>query len=209
MSIGKRIRQLRLQNQYSQEYVAKQIDSTKQAVYKYENEIVTNIPTDKIEKMAALFGVSPSFLLGWEDEWEAGELPFGLRPVRTRRFPMLGDIACGQPIYADQDHESYVDAGAEIDADFCLTAKGDSMIGARIRHGDVVFIKKMPIVNNGEIAAVVIGEEATLKRWYYYPEQKKLILNPENAAYEPMLFLGEELEQVRCLGKAVCFISGL
>ena len=89
-----------------------------------------------------------------------------IRPITTRRFPMLGEIACGKPIFADEDHESYVDASSNIDADFCLTAKGDSMTGARINDGDVVFIKQKPIVENGEIAAVIIGDEATLKVWY-------------------------------------------
>ena len=83
------------------------------------------------------------------------------------------------------------------------------MIGARIHDGDIVFIRKQPIVENGEIAAVVIDNEATLKRWYFYPEEKKLILNPENAVFPPLVYIGEELDNIICLGKAVCFISNL
>lgn len=132
-----------------------------------------------------------------------------LRPITKKRFPMLGEIACGKPLYANEDHESYVDASADIDADFCLTAKGDSMIGARIHAGDVVFIKSMPIVDNGAIAAVIIDDEATLKRWYYYPEQQKLMLTAENPAYAPLMYVGEELNSITCLGKAVCFMSNL
>lgn len=86
---------------------------------------------------------------------------------------LLGEIACGEPIWADEDRESYVMADTDIKADFCLTAKGDSMINARIYDGDVVFIKQMPMVENGEIAAVIIDNEATLKRVYYYPEIKQ------------------------------------
>ena len=65
---------------------------------------------------------------------------------------------------ANEEKELYVEAGANIHADFCLKAKGDSMIGARIYDGDIVFIRKQEMVNNGEIAAVMIDDEATLKR---------------------------------------------
>ena len=83
------------------------------------------------------------------------------------------------------------------------------MIGARIFDGDRVFIRSQPTVDNGQIAAVIIGDSATLKRWYYYPEQSKLILTPENPAYEPLVFVGDELAEVRCLGRAVSFMSNL
>ena len=163
------------------------------------------LSTDTLKKIADYFSVSIDYLLGKEE----ASLPAGLRPIVTRRFPMLGEIACGQPLFADENHETYIDASAEISADFCLTAKGDSMIGARIHNGDVVFIKSMPMVENGQIAAVIIDEEATLKRWYYYPEKEKLVLTPENPAFEPLVYSGEELDNVRCIGLAVSFMSKL
>ncbi len=129
--------------------------------------------------------------------------------MQFKRFPILGQIACGNPIFAEQNYETYVDASADIKADFCLIAQGDSMIGARIQDGDVVFIRAQDIVDNGQIAAVIIDDEATLKRWYYYPEKSKLVLTPENPAYEPLVFIGEELNSVRCLGLAVSFMSNL
>jgi len=132
-----------------------------------------------------------------------------IKPVTLKRFPMLGEIACGEPIFADEDKEHCVMADMDIQADFCLTAKGDSMINARINDGDIVFIKEMPIVENGEIAAVIIGDEATLKRVYYYKEQNKLVLNPENPRYEPLVYVNNELDTIRILGKAVYFMSAL
>lgn len=158
------------------------------------------------QKLADYFGVSVDYLLGESTETT---LPSNVRPVQTKRFPMLGNIACGEPIFADEDHETYIDASSDIKADFCLTAKGDSMIGARIHDGDVVFIRSQPTVNNGEIAAVVIDNDATLKRWYFYPDKAKLVLSPENPAFEPLVYIGEELKSVRCIGKAVCFMSVL
>ena len=132
-----------------------------------------------------------------------------IRPVTRRRIPMLGEIACGKPIYANEDRESYVEVGTDLNVDFCLTARGDSMVGARIRSGDIVFCKAQDMVNNGEIAAVIIGDEVTLKRVYYYPESQKLVLQAENPKYEPFVYLNEELNQIRILGKAVAFQSDI
>ncbi|MDE6775329.1 MAG: hypothetical protein K2J37_03390, partial [Ruminococcus sp.] len=130
-------------------------------------------------------------------------------PVHLRSFPLLGEIACGKPIFANEDKERYIMADMGIDADFCLKAKGDSMINARIYDGDIVFIREMPMVENGDIAAVIINDESTLKKVYYYPQNGKLVLYPENPAYEPFIYVGEELNSVRILGKAVYFMSRL
>ena len=165
------------------------------------------VPTyETLEAIADIFNVDMNFLYGREHQESTIS---NLRPIKTKRFPMLGEIACGEPIFANEDHETYIDASADIKADFCLTAKGDSMIGARIHDGDVVFIRSQPVVDNGQIAAVIIGDEATLKRWYFYPNKKKLVLTPENPAYEPLVYMGDELDSVRCLGLAVAFMSNL
>lgn len=131
----------------------------------------------------------------------------GIEKVSRKRFRMLGDIACGKPIYAEEHFETYVEASASIKADFCVTARGDSMINARIFDGDVVFIRKQPDVENGEIAAVVIGDTVTLKRVYKYPN--RLELRPENPTHRVQNYEGEELENVRIIGKAVAFQSML
>lgn len=130
-------------------------------------------------------------------------------PIELKRFPMLGEIACGKPKYTNEDRESYIMAGTDIKADFCLKAKGDSMINARIHDGDIVFIQKQDTVENGEIAAVIVNNdsEATLKRFFYYQEKSLLILKPENSAYEDQIYQGEELNQVHVLGKAIAFQS--
>ena len=130
-----------------------------------------------------------------------------LRPIQLKRFPLLGEIACGEPIFAQEDRETFLIADAEIAADFCLLARGDSMIGARIYDGDAVFIRSQPMVENGEIAAVIIDDEATLKRVYYDREHARLQLVPENPAYSPLVYVGEELDNIRILGKAVGFMS--
>ncbi|MEG1508881.1 MAG: XRE family transcriptional regulator [Clostridia bacterium] len=130
-----------------------------------------------------------------------------IAPICKRRIPMIGTIACGVPKYADEDKESYVECGTNIQADFCLKALGDSMTGARINSGDIVFCRKQDAVNNGEIAAIIIGDEATLKRVYFYPKTAKLVLQAENPAFEPFVYVGEELNEIHIIGKAVAFQS--
>ena len=128
-----------------------------------------------------------------------------IRQIETKRFPMLGNVACGKPIFANEEYETYIEASSNINADFCLTAKGDSMINARIFDGDIVFIRSQSDVNNGEIAVVIIEEEVTLKRVYKY--NNRIELRAENPTYPPMNFENEELEKIHILGKAVAFQS--
>ncbi len=103
--------------------------------------------------------------------------------------------------------ESYIEAGANIRADFCLRVKGDSMINARICDGDIVFIRKQPNVNDGEIAAVLIGDEATLKR--VYKKKNEIILVAENPNYAPMVYKNHELNEIIILGKVIAFQSNI
>lgn len=156
--------------------------------------------------LAKTFGISVDELLGVNTFDKFSNILF---PITRKRFRMLGDIACGSPRYADEDHETYIEASANIQADFCLRAKGDSMIGARINDGDIVFIREQPMVNDGEIAAVIIGDEATLKRVKYNKEKQQLTLFPANDKYDPLVYFGDDLSQIRILGKAVCFMSNL
>lgn len=215
MTKGERIRMLREKANVSQVELAKSIPCSKQTLYKYENNIITNIPSDNIKAIADYFDVSPAYIMGWSEQKNTGsdELEdlskYGVMPIVRKRIPLLGSIACGEPIYASEDRESYVEIGADINADFCLRAKGDSMIGARIQDGDIVFIRRQSIVDNGDIAAVIIDDSATLKRVYYYPEKAKLVLSPENPKYEPLVYVGEELNEVNIIGKAVAFESDL
>lgn len=214
MDIGTRIKHLREEKKLTQEQLAKSINSTKQAIFKYENGVVTNIPMDKLMTIAKVLSCSPSYLMGWSDS--RNDYPQenlfkydNISPISTQRIPMLGNIACGEPIYAEDERNCYVECGKEIKADFCLTARGDSMIGARILNGDIVFCKSQSMVDNGEIAAVIIGDEATLKRVFCYPEKKKLVLQAENPKYEPFVFVGDELADIRIIGKAVTFQSNV
>ncbi len=119
--------------------------------------------------------------------------------------PRLGVIACGEPILAAENIDDYDLVPENINCDFTLLCKGDSMINARINDGDIVYIREQPQVENGEIAAVLIDNEATLKRVYIYKD--KVVLQPENTKYSPMAYSKEEMNEIRILGKAVGFTS--
>ena len=206
--IGENIRKLRKARKMTLLELAEAVGTSKQNIHRYETGVISNIPSDKIVAIAEALGTTPSALMGWS-EGESYSFPdaSGITPVTVKRLPILGDIACGEPIYADEEHESYASASDTLDADFCLRAHGDSMIGARILDGDIVFIRKQSSVDNGEIAAVIINDEATLKRVYFYPDEEKLILSPENPRYAPLVYIKDELDSIKILGKAVAFQS--
>ena len=161
---------------------------------------------DKLSVLGLGLNVSEAWLMGFDVPMERGTVE-QFKRVSTQRVPLLGEIACGEPIIAEESFECYVEAGTNIKCDFCLRARGDSMINARIFDGDIVFIRQQSIVNNGEIAAVIIENEATLKRVYLNRAEGKLVLQAENPSYEPLVYVGEELDHIRILGKAVAFQS--
>ena len=200
-----KLKELRKSKGLTLDELAERIGTSKQTIHRYENGITTNVPPEKVESLAVALGTTPQELMGWEDEPTVTYK--NLLPVSAKQLPVLGDIACGMPIYAEQKHESFVTVADQLDADFCLKAHGDSMTGARIFDGDVVFIRSQSAVDNGEIAAVIINDEATLKRVYYYPNEAKLVLSPENPRYAPLVYVGSELEAVKIIGKAVAFQS--
>lgn len=214
--LGKKIKEARKALNLSQEELATKLGYTDRSTIAKIEAGHSDLTQPKIQKFAEALNVSPAYLMGWEDEpvkQENEELDIfkikGIKSLTTKKIPMLGKIACGQPVYADEERNYYVEVGTDINADFCLTASGDSMIGARIYDGDIVFCKSQSAVNNGEIAVVLINDEATLKKVFFYPDKQKLVLQPENSNYEPLVYLGEELREVRIIGKALAFHSDI
>lgn len=124
-----------------------------------------------------------------------------------KKIPIIGEIACGKPIFAAEEFGEFVELPIGIKADFAVWAKGNSMTGARINDGDLVFCKSTEIVENGKIAAIIIDDEATLKRFYYYKNKDLVILKPENPEYEDMIYTGQEIDAIKVLGQAVSFQS--
>lgn len=175
----------------------------KSSISKIENG-KADIPQSKIAAFADALQTTPAYLMGWEEQPEPKKptIPPGFEPMpKMKKIPLIGAIACGEPITAEQNIEKMVDVPENIRCDFSLTCHGDSMVDAGIHDKDVVYIRIQPEVENGEIAAVRIDGEATLKRVYYNPGT--LTLMPANPAYAPMIYTGPQLEEVHIEGKAV------
>ena len=213
MTIGKRIKDLRTSLGMTQDELAKLTGyKSRSSIQKIESG-ERDITQSTIAAFAKALKVTPSVIMGWEENNENNTAPDysnikGIMPLpEMRKVPLLGAIACGEPIYREEDE--WISLPNDIKADFCLRCEGDSMIDARINDGDIVFIKSCPEVDNGQIAAVSIDNEVTLKRVFYYPEKNRLVLYPENKAYEPFVYMNEELNDVRILGRAVMFLSSV
>ena len=204
---SKKLKDLRKAKGLTLEELADAVGTSKQTIHRYENGIISNIPRERIEALANALETTPAALMGWQESSVDFSSYNNISAISVKRLPILGSIACGEPIYAQEEHESFVSADGALDASFCLRACGDSMIGARIHDGDIVFIRAQDAVDNGQIAAVIINDEATLKRVYFYPDEGKLILTPENPKYPPLVYIGEELNRIKIIGKAVAFQS--
>lgn len=208
--IGIKIKQRREELNMTQEELAKKLGyKSKSTINKIEAGI-NDIVQSKVFAFAEALETTPAHLMGWDEEpasiKESMEGIENIIPLpKTHKIPLFGNIACGEPITAVENIDTYVDMPDCVSADFALTCKGDSMIDARIYNGDIVYIREQPEVENGEIAAVLIDGEATLKRVYY--QRNKIILQPENKKYEPLVYVGEEILDVRILGKATYFLS--
>ena len=199
MTTGDKIKTLRIQHGMTQEELGEKVGVKKSAIYKYENGIVVNLKRSTIEKLAKVLEVSPSWLIGIEDD--TGSIPPGFQPIpELDTVPIVGRIACGTPILAEQNIDGVTCIPHRWRATFVLTCKGDSM-EPKIQDGDLVAIRKQPEVENGEIAAVRIGEEATLK--HVYRRDGFLELRPENPKYESIILIGEKMAEATIEGKVV------
>ena len=168
---------------------------------------------EKLTILGLALNVSEAWLMGYDVPMDRNNtsdidlsdveniIPF----PNMKKVPLLGTIACGEPITAEENIETYLNMPEGVKGTFALRCKGDSMINARIFDGDIVFIREQPDVENGEIAAILIDNEATLKRVYTYGN--RIELRAENPTFQPLSFEGEQLADIRILGKAVGFLS--
>lgn len=214
MTISEFISRYLTQNKLSQRQFAKNCGLSNGYISMLINNENPKTKKPLVPSLAALISLSKGMgitideLIAQTDDIDvdisfAKNISFQSRPIIRKRIPMLGNVACGEPIFAEEDHNAYVDADANTDADFCLTAQGDSMINARIFDGDILFVKQQDSVEDGEIAVVLIEDEATVKRVYYDKENNILTLVPENPTYKPMRFTGSQLDRIRILGKVI------
>lgn len=197
---GKRLAEVMADNNDTTYSLGEYLHLSNATISRYKTgEMAPKIPT--VQAIAEKYGVDPVWLMGTE-----GASKYGEKNQALKKIPILGTIAAGTPILAYENIEGYEHVPEDMKVDFCLHVKGDSMIGARILDSDMVYIRKQPEVENGEIAAVIIdAEEATLKRFYRL--NGTVILRAENPNYADKVFNKKDMKQVNVLGKAIFFKS--
>lgn len=203
-----RLKQLRKEINKSMADVARDLNIPYTTYVNYEKD--TREPnSETLIALADYFRCSVDFLICRSnsriDENNLSKIK-NIEPIPTMvKVPLLGTIACGEPILAEENIEDYINMPEKTKGTFALRCKGDSMINARIFDGDIVYIREQPDVENGEIAAVLIENEATLKR--VYKNENSVELRPENPMYKPIVFYYEDINKIKILGKAVGFFS--
>lgn len=203
------IREQRARTGKTLEQIGKEIGVAKATVQRWESGEIKDMRRDKLVALARALETTPAYLMGWEETPEQDRAPVQyLDPLpKMHKIPLIGTIACGEPLLAVENIEGEVDVPEHIRADFALRCKGDSMINARIFDGDIVYIRQQPTVENGQIAAVLIGDEATLKRVRLFEDH--ISLEPENPMYRPIVYWNGDMASIRILGLAVAFTSAV
>lgn len=211
-NFAERFKELRQKKGWSQQRLADELNISKSSVNMYERgEREPSFET--LESIADLFNVDMNFLMGTTPIERATifpvpvSVPIGFSPLPDMdTLPRVGRIACGEPILAEQNIEDYDSVPSSWRATFTLICVGDSM-APRIQDGDLVAIRQQEEVENGEIAAVRIGDEATLKRVYFHDDY--IELRPENPSYSSIIRRREEMDDVSIEGRAVGFCRSL
>ena len=201
MEAYERIRERRIALGMTQQQLADAVGfKSRAAVNKIEKGLREINQRNVMAFAAALNTTVPYLLEGKTDP----AIPQGFVPMpEMETVPLLGEIACGVPILAQQNITELIPKPARIHADFALVCKGDSMIGAGIEDGDIVYIRQQDTFENGQIAAVRIGDEATLKR--VYRNGDTVVLNAANPAYAPIVLSADQFTEISVEGVAVGF----
>lgn len=195
MNIGSNIKRIRKSQNLTLEQVAKAIGTTRQTISRYENNNINNIPMDKIKKLAAALNTTQMEILGMQDSID-------YKP--NKYIPVLGRISAGLPMYAEENIEEYISTNVKDDGEyFALRVKGDSMNAAHIFEGNLLIVRHQDMVENGEIAIVMINnEDATVKRFYCDGKTVTLMPQSTNPKHKPQIY-DTNKTIVRIIGKVV------
>ncbi|MEG0050095.1 MAG: XRE family transcriptional regulator [Clostridia bacterium] len=197
--MGHRMKERRKALGMSAETLATRLGLSAATIYRYEKGDIEKLPGNLLEPLASILSTTPADLMGWESPYQGME---GILPVIRKKIPLLGEIAAGQPIFAQEDYNTSVTCNEDVPCDFALRVKGDSM-NPRLFDNDVVFIRSQPDVHDGQIAAVMVDDSATLKHVYHIAGGVQLV--SDNADYAPMTFTAHNSESISILGLAVAY----
>lgn len=212
MKLGNKLKDIRKENNLSMEELKNilnykyDLNISKSMISRWENNKSEPFNT-YLSAYAKEFNLDMNDLLDIEPN-NLSNMP-GIKIIKKFvTVPMLGEIACGEPIFCNQNYDNIFQIDEDLGRpDFSLTAKGDSMIEAGIDDGDIVFFKNTPVVENGKIAAVIIDNTTTLKR--FYKNEHEIILKPENKSYSPIIIREDDGQEVKVLGEMVgMYVNG-
>lgn len=206
-----RLKRLRKEHGYTQESLAAVIGVERSSVGKYEGKSGVIPSNDVLARIADLFGVSIDYLLERENRNQISPanqtFPPNILPVQRRKIPILGNVAAGEPIFADEEHEEYVIDDEANDCDFALRIAGDSM-EPLLHDGDIVYVRQQDDVNDGEIGILLLDDEAVIKHIYHIPDGVQVV--SQNAAkYPPKTYTWPNYDTIRILGRAIAYRRNL
>ena len=206
-----RLKRLRKEHGYTQESLAAVIGVERSSVGKYEGKSGVIPSNDVLARIADLFGVSIDYLLERENRNQISPanqtFPPNILPVHRRKIPILGNVAAGEPIFADEEHEEYVIDDEANDCDFALRIAGDSM-EPLLHDGDIVYVRQQDDVNDGEIGILLLDDEAVIKHIYHIPDGVQVV--SQNAAkYPPKTYTWPNYDTIRILGRAIAYRRNL
>ena len=208
MTTGERMKQRRKEIGFSAEKVAERLGVSPATIYRYEKGDIEKVPVDSLAELAKILQTTPAYLMGWEEQPAPAAskeltVPPGFEPMPAMDVvPLVGRIACGTPITAEENIEQMVCVPSRWHSTFTLTCKGDSM-EPRISDGDLALVHRQNTLDNGDLGVLVYGAdgEGTLKK--YIQRGNSVILHPFNPAYEELVIKGEELDHLYIAGKVV------
>lgn len=198
-SFGQNLKRIRQTRKMSQDEFAALLGTSKQVISRYENDLRSpkvSVVADYAEKL----GVSIGELSGVDRPLPANVFPAS--QLRMRRVPILGDTAAGEPIIANREYDEYVEVvdDGQHRYDAALRVMGDSMTPA-YHKGDLVFVRYQEDVLDGQVAAICLDDEVTLKRIYHIPGGVQLLSN--NPDYPPMIYTGDDYNNIHLVGRAI------
>lgn len=199
LSLGDRIKNRRRELGLSVDELAERIHKNRATVYRYESHEIENAPISIVPELSRALHVSPAYLMGWTDDVNDAIMSF-----ETRKVPILGDTAAGEPIVAERVYDEYVelpDDGKRYDAAVHIT--GDSM-EPTYRLGDLALLRYQPDVEDGEAAVVCIDDSVTLKRVYHVAGG--VMLNSDNVKYKPLIVNADTCTNAHIIGKVVGYL---
>ena len=206
-----RLKRLRKEHGYTQESLAAVIGVERSSVGKYEGKSGVIPSNDVLARIADLFGVSIDYLLERDDRKQiltSNEmLPANIVPIKRRKLPILGNVAAGEPIFADEEYEEFTAVDDDLDCDFCLRVQGDSMEPV-VFESDLVYVRQQDDVNDGEIGILLLDDEAVIKHIYHIPDGVQVV--SQNAAkYPPKTYTWPNYDTIRILGRAIAYRRNL